>query len=77
MYTNPGRKDHVYIGKFDGERKYKQRDYLLWSLRDVFSIASSNAGSEESFETKFSKELTLSQSHDSLKLHKEYTFNQL
>ena len=22
-YTNPGRKDHVYIGKIDGESKYK------------------------------------------------------
>ena len=22
-YTNPGRKDHVYVGKIDGERRYK------------------------------------------------------
>ena len=24
-YTNPGRKDHVYIGKIDGKSKYKQK----------------------------------------------------
>ena len=39
------------------------------------SIANSNASSEESFGTKFGKELTFSQPYDFLKLHKEYIFN--
>ena len=31
-YVNPGRKDHVYIGKKDGERQYCQKRYLLWNI---------------------------------------------
>ena len=29
IYTNRGRKDHVYVGKIDGECRYKQRLFLL------------------------------------------------
>lgn len=32
-YTNPGRKNHVYMGKLNGEKIYEQKKYLLWSLR--------------------------------------------
>ena len=35
-YTNPGRKDDVYIGKIFGERCYVQKRYLLWNLQDAF-----------------------------------------
>ena len=28
-YTDPGSKDHVYVDKIDGERRFKQRLYLL------------------------------------------------
>ena len=35
-YTSLGCKDHVYIGKFNGERKYKQGQYLPWPLRVIF-----------------------------------------
>ena len=37
-YTNPERKDRVYVGKIDGEHRYKQRLYLLWNLRDLLDI---------------------------------------
>ena len=40
-YTNPGRKDSVYIGKINGESQYIQKKYLLWPLREIFSIANS------------------------------------
>ena len=40
-YTNPGRKDNVYVGKIDGERRYKHRLYLLWNLRDLLYIINS------------------------------------
>ena len=57
MYTNPGNRDHIYIGEFNKERKCKQQQYLQWALVDILSTANSNAGSEESFETKFGKKL--------------------
>ena len=60
-YTSLGRKDHVYFGKFNGQRKYKQRQYLLWPLGDILSIANNNAGSEQSFGTMFGEESTFSQ----------------
>ena len=28
-YTNPGRKDNVYIGKINGEKTFIQKPYLL------------------------------------------------
>ena len=37
-YTKPRRKGHVYVGKIDGERRYKQSLYLLWYLRDLLDI---------------------------------------
>ena len=32
---NPGKRDHVYIGKFEGKSQYIQKQYLLRKLRDV------------------------------------------
>ena len=32
---NPGKSDHVYIGKFEGKSQYIQKQYLLRKLRDV------------------------------------------
>ena len=37
-YINPGRKDHVYLGKVDGEKTYAQKRYLLRTLRELFEI---------------------------------------
>ena len=34
-YTNPGRKDNVYIGKINGTNQSTQKRYLLWVLRDA------------------------------------------
>ena len=33
---NPGRRGNVYIGKFNGKRKYKQKRFLLWVLGNLF-----------------------------------------
>ena len=44
-------------------------------LLDILSIANSNTGSKQSFETRFGKEQTFSQLFDFCKLQKEYTFN--
>ena len=77
-YTNPGRKDHVYVGKIDGERRYKQRLYLLWTLRDLLDIAngSGKVDVSESFYQNFEKLLMFSQLYNFLKYHKEYCYNQ-
>ena len=74
-YTNPGRKDNVYIGKFNGESKYKQRQYLLWPLRDLILMANGTEEMKDSFVLKFEKKLTFSQFYDFLKRHKEYVYN--
>ena len=74
-YTNPGPKNHVYIGKIGGESKYKQKQYLLLPLLEIVSIANCNEAVNESFESKFNKKLTFSQLYDIPKIHKEYTYN--
>ena len=35
---NPRKKDNVYVGKVDGERRYQQKRYLLWPMRDILNI---------------------------------------
>lgn len=76
-YTNPGRKDNVYIGKVDGEKVFKQKLYLLWNIKDVLNIANGSGKIKvpDTFFHKFEKELTFSQLYDFLKAHKEYAFN--
>ena len=62
-YTNPGRKDNVYIGKENCERIYKQILYLLWNLRDIIDIANGTGKIEiaNSFIQNFNKSLTFLQ----------------
>ena len=74
---SPRRKDSVYIGKIDGERKYLQIRYLLWTIRETLDIAN-NANKVETAETFFSafgKELTFRQLYMYLKKHKEIKWN--
>ena len=52
-YTNPGHKDNVYIGKLNGKSQYKQREYLLWPLRDILLMANGTEKMEDSYESKF------------------------
>ena len=35
---NPRKKDHVYVGRSNSERKYEQKRYLLWPLGDLLNI---------------------------------------
>ena len=37
-YTTAGRMDTVYVGMYGSKRKYKQKRYLLWKLRDLLEI---------------------------------------
>ena len=76
-YTNPGRRDNVYIGKENRERIYKQRLYLLWNLRDIIDIANRTRKIEtaNSFIQTNNKSLTFLQLYNFLKAHKEFSYN--
>ena len=54
-YINPGRKDHVYLGKVDGEKTYAQKRYLLWTLRELFEILN---GEEKTHTSSLSSKCT-------------------
>ena len=73
----PGRKDTVYIGKVNGEKRYLQKRYLLWKIRDLLDIAN---GSEDLFISdtygmEFGSNLKFWQLYKFLKKHKEYKWN--
>ena len=77
-YTNPGKNDHVYVSKIDGECRCKERLYLLWNLCNLLNIIN---GPEKvdvtyTFYQNFEKLLTFSQLYDFVKYHKEYCYNQ-
>ena len=57
-YTTPGRKDHIYVGKVNGVKKYEQKRYLLWNLRDLHDIANGDTETvKESFVSCFNRKL--------------------
>ena len=76
---NPGRKDHVYVGKKGGVKVYEQKRYLLWKIRDLHEIANGGSVNEEvggdSFSNAFGRPLKFALLYDVLKLRKECVFN--
>ena len=76
---NPGRKDHVYVGKKDGVEVYKQKHYLLQKIRDLHEIANGGSsiveGGGDSFSNAFGRPLKFALLYDVLKLDKKYAFN--
>lgn len=72
-YMNPGRKDNVYVGKVDGERRYLQKRYLLWSLRDTWEIIN---GQYECFKELFDGNLSCSKFYNFIKRKKEIIYQQ-
>ena len=75
---SPWRKDNIYVGKVDGERKYFQVRYLLWTIKEALNIANGSDITEgaESFVATFDKQLTFRQMYSFLKKHKEIKWNQ-
>ena len=72
----PGRKDNLYVGKEYGQRKYLQKRYLLWNIRDLLEIVNGRGDiDDDSFQSKFNKKITFWQLYKFLKEHKEYKFN--
>ena len=79
--TTPGRRDNVYQGKFNKVKKFFQKRYLLWTIRDIMDIINGSKTVQsdvpsDSFEAKFGKKVTFRQLYDLLKRHKQYVFNQ-
>ena len=69
--------------KVNGERQYQQKQYLLWTLRELFEIVNGctqishlNSSEEECFESKFNVKLTFRKLYDFIKVYKYYIFNQ-
>ena len=80
-YVNPGRKDHVDIGKKDGERQYCPKRYLLWNLRDLLNILNENevagfTAGVETFIDRFEKPLPFLLLYTFIRNHKQLVYNQ-
>ena len=43
---NVGTKDNVYIGKHNGENKYKDKRYLIWIIHDLLDLSNGIMGKE-------------------------------
>ena len=71
---NPGKKDNIYIGKVDGERRYEQKWYLLWPMRDILNILNM-FDAEESYAQAFDDKLPFRMLHRLLNEHKQYIYN--
>ena len=78
-YINPGRKDNVYIGKENSIRRYVQKRYLLWKLRDLLSIISGvdieGMVVAETYRDSFGYELSSTSLYGFIKAHKQFVFN--
>ena len=72
----PEKKDIVYIGRVNGEKKYLQKRYLLWTLREVLDILNGDALSNSKyFKSKFRKSVSFPQVYSFLKMQKEIKWN--
>lgn len=38
-YVTPGKNDQVYMRKVNGQKLFRQKKHLLWTLTDVLDIA--------------------------------------
>ena len=78
-YTIPDRKQNVYVGTFNKVRKFAQKRYLLWTMREILEIINGSKLLESSegdnFCFKFGKDITFRQLYDVMKRHKAYIFN--
>ena len=52
-YANRRRKDNMYIGKYNGEKRYIQKTHPLWRLSHALEIANSQ---QETFNKQFDED---------------------
>ena len=64
-YVTQSQKDHCYVGEVDDKSQYFQKQYLMWTLNDLLSVAngSSLIKNESSFEFSFGKKKKFCQFH--------------
>lgn len=79
-YMNPGKNDNVYIGKVDGISQFVQKQYLLWTIRDLLGIINGSSsmegvGMNESYTDVFDEDLSFTQLYQFLKVRKQYVWN--
>ena len=73
----PGRKDQVYIDKgLDGQRMYKPKYYLLWTLRELLAMLNEELCNENSFKSKFKETFKFSSLYHFIKENKEIYYQQ-
>ena len=69
----------MYAGAFNKVRKFAQKRYFLWTIREILEIINGSklldSSEGENFCFKFGKDITFRQLYDVMKRHKEYIFN--
>ena len=76
-YVTQSQKDHCYVGEVDDKSQYFQKQYLMWTLNDLLSVAngSSLIKNESSFEFSFGKEIKFNPLYEYIKSNREYVCN--
>ena len=77
---HPGKRDHIYIGKFERKSQNIQKQYLLWKRRDVLDIVNGYEiaafqNDSRSFQDRAEKKLSFSKLYNFLKSHKQCVWN--
>lgn len=66
------------MGKDNGQKLFRLRKYLLWTLNEVLDTAnecSVTNESDDTFVSVFDRKLSFRQLYDFIKLNKEYVYN--
>ena len=77
-YVTPGKKDKIYMGKVDGQKMFRQKKYLSWTLNTLLDIAngcSVSSNENNNFVPAFDRKLSFRQLYEFIKSNKEYICN--
>ena len=79
MYTTPGKRHQVYMGKINGEKVYETKKYLLWTLNDLLDILNgcevTGFQTEDSFMNELGRKLSFRQFYEWIKANKQFIYN--
>ena len=74
MYSTPGKRDQVCMGKINGKKVYETKKYLLRILNDFLDIQNgcevTGIQSEESFMNEFGRKLSFRLLYELIKANK-------
>ena len=77
-YVTPGKNNQIYTGKVDGQKMFRQKKYLLWTLNELLDIAngcSVSSNENNAFVTAFDRKLSFRPLYEFIKSNKEYIYN--